>query len=306
MKKILLGSLLSALILTLTGCSTPKEEVENINKVFVYGSLRSDMFNYDIYLDGKVEENKKATIKGDLFHLDNKGYPAIVPGDGEVIGELMTFKDFKSTLKDLDELEAYVEGEETENEYNRKIVDVKLEDGSIEKAYYYEYNPSADYNKDDKLIEVKNGDWKSYMDNIKVERVFVYGSLRSDMFNYKTHLDGKVEESIKGTINGDLFHIENKGYPAVVPGDGEVAGELMTFKDFESVLKELDELEAYEKGQESENEYNRKIVNVKIAEGTVIKAYYYEYNPSADYNKDDKLVEVKNGDWKQYMEENKK
>ena len=76
----------------------------------------------------------------------------------------------------------------------------------------------------------------------------------------------------------------------------------MTFNDFESVLKELDELEAYEKGKESENEYNRKVVNVKIAEGTVIKAYYYEYNESADYNKDDKLVPVKNGDWKEYME----
>ena len=116
----------------------------------------------------------------------------------------------------------------------------------------------------------------------KVERVFVYGSLRSDMFNYKTHLEGKVKENVKGTIEGDLFHIENKEYPAVVPGDGEVVGELMTFNDFESTLKDLDELEAYEEGKENENEYNRKIVNVKISEGTVIKAYYYEYNPPAD------------------------
>ena len=33
------------------------------------------------------------------------------------------------------------------------------------------------------------------------------------MFNYKTHLEGKVKENVKGTIEGDLFHIENKGYP---------------------------------------------------------------------------------------------
>ncbi len=301
MKKILLGALVLTFILTLIGCGTPKE-VENINKVFVYGSLRSDMFNYDVYLDGKVAETKKATIKGDLFHIDNKGYPAVIPGEGEVVGELMTFKNFESTLKDLDELEAYVEGDETENEYNRKVVDVILEDGSVERAYYYEYNSSAEYNKDDKLVEVENGDWKLYMENIEIERVFVYGSLRTDMFNYKTYLDGKVEESIKGTISGDLFHIKNKGYPAVIPGEGEVVGELMTFKDFESVLKELDELEAYEEGKESENEYNRKIVDVKIVEGTVIKAYYYEYNPSAEYNKDDELVPVTDGDWKQYVE----
>lgn len=304
MKKILLGVLSSILMLTLVGCSATKEE--NIEKVFVYGSLRSDMFNYDVYLNGKVSENQKATIKGDLFHLDNKGYPAIVPGEGEVVGELMTFKDFKSTLKDLDELEAYVEGEEKENEYNRKVVDVTLEDGTVEKAYYYEYNPSADYNKDDKLISVESGDWKEYMESIEISRVFVYGSLRSDMLNYDLYLDGKVEETIKGTIEGDLFHIENKGYPAVVQGEGEVVGELMTFKDFESTLKDLDELEAYVEGEENENEYNRKIVNVKISEGTVIKAYYYEYNPPAQYNKDDKLVPVESGDWKKYMEDTEK
>ena len=304
MKKQLLVMLFSMMVLTLVGCSAPKED--NIEKVFVYGSLRSDMFNYNVYLNGKVEENKKATIKGDLFHLDNKGYPAVVPGDGEVVGELMTFKDFESTLKDLDELEAYEEGAEDENEYNRVVVDVTLEDGTVEKAYYYEYNPSADYNKDDKLIPVESGDWNEYMKNIKIDRVFVYGSLRSDMFNYDLYLDGKVEENVKGTIEGDLLHIENKGYPAVVSGDGEVVGELMKFKDFEATLKELDELEAYEEGKENENEYNRKIVNVKIAEGTVIKAYYYEYNPTADYNKEDKLVPVNSGDWKTYMEDNKK
>lgn len=304
MKKQLLAMLFSMIVLTLGGCSSAKED--DIEKVFVYGSLRSDMFNYNVYLDGKVEENKKATINGDLFHLDNKGYPAVVPGNGEVVGELMSFKDFESTLKDLDELEAYEKGQEDENEYNRVVVDVTLEDGTVEKAYYYEYNPSADYNKDDNLIDVESGDWNEYMKNLKVDRVFVYGSLRSDMFNYDLYLDGKVEENVKGTIEGDLFHIDNKGYPAVVSGDGEVVGELMKFKDFEATLKELDELEAYEEGKENENEYNRKIVNVKIAEGTVIKAYYYEYNPPADYNKEDKLIPVENGDWKVYMEENKK
>lgn len=165
MKKGLLVLLSSIMVLTLTGCSTSKEE--NIEKVFVYGSLRSDMFNYNVYLDGKVEENNKASVKGDLFHLDNKGYPAVVPGEGKVVGELMSFNNFESTLKDLDELEAYIEGEEDENEYNRKVVDVILENGNIEKAYYYEYNPPADYNKDDKLVPVENGDWKIYMEENK-------------------------------------------------------------------------------------------------------------------------------------------
>lgn len=165
MKKKLLVMLFSMMVLSLTGCSTAKEE--SIEKVFVYGSLRSDMFNYKEYLDGKVEKNVPGTIEGDLFHLENKGYPAVVPGDGEVVGELMTFKDFDATLKELDELEAYVEGEEDENEYNRKVVDVKIDEGTVIKAYYYEYNPPADYNKDDELVPVESGDWKKHMEENK-------------------------------------------------------------------------------------------------------------------------------------------
>ncbi|MGL5347540.1 MAG: gamma-glutamylcyclotransferase family protein [Peptostreptococcaceae bacterium] len=165
MKKQLLVMLFSMMVLSLTGCSTAKEE--SIEKVFVYGSLRSDMFNYKVYLDGKVEENKKGTIEGDLFHIENKGYPAVIPGDKEVVGELMTFKDFEATLGELDELEAYEKGAEDENEYNRVVVDVTLEDGTSEKAYYYEYNPPADYNKEDELIPVENGDWKEYMEKNK-------------------------------------------------------------------------------------------------------------------------------------------
>ncbi|CEI73572.1 gamma-glutamylcyclotransferase family protein [Romboutsia hominis] len=167
MKKKLVGILVASSMMLMVGCSAKesnKTEAEEIKKVFIYGSLRSDMFNYDIYLDGKVTKNDKATIKGDLSHIENKGYPAVTPGNGEVIGELMEFKDFDSTLKELDELEAYEVGKENENEYNREIVDVKLEDGTTEKAYYYEYNPPAEYNKDDKLVPVKHGDWKVYME----------------------------------------------------------------------------------------------------------------------------------------------
>ncbi len=140
-----------------------QDRVEKVEKVFVYGSLRKDMVNYKPYLDGKVKSNKKATFKGYLFHIKNKGYPALLPGDGIVIGELMEFENFDKTLKKIDGLEAYIEGREEKNEYNRKIIEVELEDGSIEKAYYYEYNPSANCNAGDFLLNVKSGDWVEYM-----------------------------------------------------------------------------------------------------------------------------------------------
>lgn len=134
-----------------------------IDKIFVYGSLRSDMFNYDKLLKGKVSKVYKGSIKGELFHLENKGYPAVIPGDSIIKGEMMELKNFDKSLVELDELENYTEDNNVNCEYIRKIVDVTLENGEIEKAYYYEYNPKADMNSKDELIPVGHGDWKKHM-----------------------------------------------------------------------------------------------------------------------------------------------
>lgn len=134
-----------------------------VNKIFVYGSLRSDMFNYKKLLEGKVSNVVKGRINGDLFHLDNKGYPAVIPGSNKIHGELMELIDFDKSLEELDELERYCEDNNINCEYLRKEVDVFLEDDRIEKAYYYEYNPKANINLNDKRIPVSNGDWKEYM-----------------------------------------------------------------------------------------------------------------------------------------------
>lgn len=134
-----------------------------VEKIFVYGSLRSDMFNYDKLLKGKVSKVYKGTITGELFHLENKGYPAVIPGSNIIQGELMELNNFEKSLVELDELENYTEENNTNCEYLRKVVDVKLEDGTSEKAYYYEYNPKADINSKDVLITVGHGDWKNHM-----------------------------------------------------------------------------------------------------------------------------------------------
>lgn len=134
-----------------------------IDKIFVYGSLRSDMFNYEKLLKGKVSKTYKAAINGKLFHLDNKGYPAVVPGDGIIIGELMELKDFDKSLKELDDLENYNEDNNINCEYLRKEIEVNLKDGRKEIAYYYEYNTKALNNSEDKLIEIPHGDWKEYI-----------------------------------------------------------------------------------------------------------------------------------------------
>ena len=68
--------------------------------LFTYGSLMENLFNYDLYLAGKVTgPPKKARIKGELYHLDFKGYPALLPGDNWVYGEIFELKESKEILQ---------------------------------------------------------------------------------------------------------------------------------------------------------------------------------------------------------------
>ena len=134
--------------------------------IFVYGSLREGFFNYDKYLKGKVVSIEHGKIKDMiLYHMPYKGYPAILPGKGEVVGEIMVLKDYENTMKALDEMEGFIGEGNPENEYNRRLLEVELEDGRKEKCYTYCYNKEIDELFNNESIFLTNGDWKNYMLN---------------------------------------------------------------------------------------------------------------------------------------------
>ena len=67
---------------------------KNIN-IFVYGSLREGFFNYDIYLKGKVKSIRPAEISGfELYHMPYKGYPAVLPGNSTIVGEVVELENY--------------------------------------------------------------------------------------------------------------------------------------------------------------------------------------------------------------------
>lgn len=134
-----------------------------LEKVFVYGSLRKDMFNYNRLLKGKVKHSEIGMIKGSLYHLENKGYPAIIEGEELIVGEVMEFYNFKEVLLELDELEGFEYGD-IDSEYLREEVEVVLKNGNREKCYFYKYNEKAKENKEDSLLRVSINDWKEYME----------------------------------------------------------------------------------------------------------------------------------------------
>ena len=139
----------------------PTEE----KKIFVYGSLREGFFNFDKYLKGKVSSNTLAVVKGKLYHLSHKGYPALLHGEDEVIGEIMEMKDFYRDIVPMDEMEGYLSSEDTSlNEYTRTVMKVKnLETNQYEECYVYKYEQYNHTDFSNHAVYIPHGDWKKYM-----------------------------------------------------------------------------------------------------------------------------------------------
>lgn len=98
-----------------------------MKQIFVYGSLREGLFNYDIYLKGHVDRIEEAYAKGKLYTLKDKRYPAFIPSDEAwVKGELMTLSEAteKEVMERMDAMEGYNGQGNIDNEYNRQELDI--------------------------------------------------------------------------------------------------------------------------------------------------------------------------------------
>ena len=135
-----------------------------------------------------------------------------------------------------------------------------------------------------------------------VRFIFVYGSLMEGFSSSEKVLKGKVEKRIKATINGRLYHLIEKGYPALVNGEDVVYGELLIMKDLESILPELDEIKYYYRDGNENNEYNRVKMEARSIDGYRVVAYVYKYNCNDIEKCKERTEYISSGDWKAYME----
>lgn len=135
------------------------------NYLFVYGSLRDGFFNFDKYLAGKVISRELGKVsEGKLYHMPNKGYPALLKGDASIIGEIIEVKNFDSLINDLDGMEGFISEGNPENEYNRELLEVTLIDSNKKvNAYTYVYNMNDKHEFDKHAIHIHHGDWKKFM-----------------------------------------------------------------------------------------------------------------------------------------------
>jgi gamma-glutamylcyclotransferase (GGCT)/AIG2-like uncharacterized protein YtfP len=77
------------------------------NKVFVYGTLKPGGRYHHVAKNAGDFTFEKAYLENFvLYHLGPEGYPAIIPGEGQVHGYVFEYEDIEEALMMLDKLEA--------------------------------------------------------------------------------------------------------------------------------------------------------------------------------------------------------
>lgn len=125
-------------------------------KVFVYGTLKTGRPLDRSLFSKKRTAVKEGTIRGSIFSLGP--YPTIKLDDrGVVHGEVHEYRDdeFKEILLTMDMIEGYNPKAPERGLYNRHVVKVTLEDGSVDEAWAYEYNGQVEEKR-----RLKDGVWE--------------------------------------------------------------------------------------------------------------------------------------------------
>ncbi|HEY9661937.1 MAG TPA: gamma-glutamylcyclotransferase [Allocoleopsis sp.] len=115
--------------------------MDDLLRVFVYGTLKPGERYHDRYCGGRVISAQQAMVYGHLFHLPIQRYPALCDGNLAVYGFLLTFAD-PLVLNELDQLEGYSPHQLPEdNEYMRIQKETfSLNHQSLGTAWVYQMN----------------------------------------------------------------------------------------------------------------------------------------------------------------------
>ena len=132
-----------------------------IDRVFFYGTLMTG-FNrrLRIGIDSKLRYVGRGSINAILFDLGI--YPAAVPGEGRVWGELFETDEPDLVLAGLDSIEGYRPGDPEHSLYMRIQSPVTLEDGQTQTAWVYFYNAPLG-----QASQIASGDYLRHLDKKK-------------------------------------------------------------------------------------------------------------------------------------------
>jgi gamma-glutamylcyclotransferase (GGCT)/AIG2-like uncharacterized protein YtfP len=136
---------------------------------------------------------------------------------------------------------------------------------------------------------------------IDPKKLFAYGSLMEGFFNYEKVLKNKVISRNFGKVRGLLYHQNKKGYPALVPGNELVSGELLELVNFDELILECDKLEEYFGANNPDNYYERRITEIELINGVKTSAWVYWYTRNDLKSYKNPVTYIPNGDWREYF-----
>lgn len=130
-------------------------------------------------------------------------------------------------------------------------------------------------------------------------QIFVYGSLRRGMYNYVRFLEGKSTFIGYGYVQGELYALQGVTYPALLPGDDMISGEV--YEIDHDVAKAIDELEGYDPGSDF-NHYDKVWSEITMKEDhTKIQLPVYIFNMKDEKNRLMLGEKINAGDYLSYM-----
>ncbi|WP_137989428.1 gamma-glutamylcyclotransferase family protein [Streptomyces vilmorinianum] len=117
---------------------------------------------------------------------------------------------------------------------------------------------------------------------------FVYGTLRPGEYNHDRFLLGRTSSEEPAGLPGALLY-DGPGYPYAVPGDGRIAGDLVTAAPgaYGELLFVLDHLEGPAGYERAEREV------VRERDGAVVRAWVWFAAPGTPHG-----PLIRGGDWR--------
>lgn len=100
-----------------------------MKKMFVYGTLRVGMYNYEKYYKEHDSFRRNAYVKGLLHTIRGKVYPALTEGENMILGEIHEVPDEVQDAVDL--MEGFFGEGNMENEYDKTLTEIYGADGKV-------------------------------------------------------------------------------------------------------------------------------------------------------------------------------
>jgi gamma-glutamylcyclotransferase (GGCT)/AIG2-like uncharacterized protein YtfP len=130
---------------------------DDVDALFVYGTLRPGQSRWP-RIESMVLDTQSAMLRGFEMYDLPEGYPAVIEGDGRIVGELLWAREGArdDLLETTDRIEGYRPGDDS-SLYQRIVAGQ-----GHARAFIYVYHPARSQRLAERGERVPRGDWVAH------------------------------------------------------------------------------------------------------------------------------------------------